>query len=66
MFGLVETAGGGVKMNEKIVYTADDEEPDCGRCDNCDLDSEYFCVNSCGPEHGWYGYQRTEYIDDEN
>ena len=49
-----------MKMNEKVVYTADDEEPDCGRCDNCDLDSEYFCVNSCGPEHGWYGYQRAE------
>lgn len=52
-------------MNEKVVYTADDEEPDCGRCDNCDLDSEYFCANSCGPEHGWYGYERTKYIDDE-
>lgn len=52
-------------MNKKVVYTADDEEPDCGCCDNCDLDSEYFCVNSCGPEHGWYGYERTEYIDDE-
>lgn len=50
-------------MKDKIVYTADDEEPDCGRCDNCDLDGEYFCVKSCGPEHGWYGYQRTEWED---
>lgn len=50
-------------MSDKVVYTADDEEPDCGQCDNCDLDGEYFCVKSCGPEHGWYGYQRTEWED---
>ena len=54
-----------IEMENKRIYTADEEEPDCGRCDNCDLDSEYFCVNSCGPEHGWYGYEGTKYIDDE-
>ena len=41
------------------VFTADDEEPDCGRCDNCD-GSLRNCVKLCGPDHGWYGYQRTE------
>ena len=52
-------------MCEKNVYTADDEEPDCGRCDNCDTDAEDFCAQSCGPEHGWYGYRRTEW-DEQN
>ena len=47
-------------MSERIILTADDEEQKCSRCDNCDLGSEYFCVHSCGPEHGWHGYQRTE------
>lgn len=50
-----------IKMFEKNVYTADDEEPDCGRCDNCDADDEEFCTQSCGPEHVWYGYRRTEW-----
>lgn len=47
-------------MNEQIIFTADDEDPKCCRCDNYDLESDYFCIHSCGPEHGWYGYQRTE------
>lgn len=51
-------------MNEKVIHTADDEEPDCNRCDNCDgriLD----CEKYCGPEHWWNGYRRTEYIYNE-
>lgn len=40
-----------------IVLSADDEEPDCNRCDN--IDCEYLCIKKCGPEHGWYGYKRT-------
>ena len=40
-----------------ITYTADDEMPNCGTCDHaCD---DFECNNSCGPEHGWYGYART-------
>ena len=45
-------------MKDKLVFTADDEEPKCIRCDNRD---DPLCFKYCGPEHGWYGYQRTEY-----
>ena len=46
--------------NNKTIYTADDEEPRCGRCDNvCDGNDE-LCVERCGTEHGWSGYSRTE------
>lgn len=41
-----------------IIYTADDEMPDCIRCDNCVKDFD--CVKYCGAEHGWYGYKRSE------
>lgn len=41
------------------IYTADDEEPRCGRCDNVDGNDE-LCVERCGAEHGWGGYSRTE------
>jgi hypothetical protein len=41
-----------------IVYTTDDEMPDCMGCDRCDdCDGKY-----CGPEYGWTGYKRTEWI----
>lgn len=51
-------------MRERVIYTADEEEPDCGQCDNCD-GSILDCSKFCGPEHGWHGYQKTEYVDDE-
>jgi len=39
-------------------YTVDDEDPNCGRCDHvCD---GFDCCGMCGPEHGWFGYSRTE------
>lgn len=47
-------------MRKRAIYTADDEEPDCGQCDNCDgniLD----CSKFCGLEHD----QRTDYADDK-
>lgn len=44
-----------------IIYDADDEEPKCGRCDNCI--GKFDCSGSCGPDHGWYGYIRTERIE---
>ena len=41
------------------IYTADDEDPRCGRCDNvCDGNDE-LCVERCGAKHGWGGYNRT-------
>ncbi len=38
----------------EIIYTVDDEEPDCNRCDYCDED-DYYCIKRCGAEHGWNG-----------
>lgn len=43
---------------EVIIHTADDEEPECNRCEH--VDDDYFCVKKCGPEHGWNGYARVE------
>ena len=42
----------------KVTYTADDEEPKCGRCDY--FSDGFDCCGTCGAEHGWYGYIRTE------
>lgn len=42
--------------SNSIVYTADDEEPDCGMCDNCDSD----LCNKCGPDYWWHYYERVE------
>lgn len=49
------------KIGNKLIeeYTADDEEPDCGRCDHI-CDSEEWCTEHCGAEHAWIGYRRTE------
>ena len=41
-------------------FDADDEEPDCGRCDHCDT----CCGEECGPEYGWAGYRRKELKED--
>lgn len=41
-----------------IIYNADDEEARCINCDN--YGGDFDCVKLCGPDHGWYGYQRTE------
>ena len=45
----------------RIIYTADDEEPDCGRCDHV-CDSDNLCMDYCGPEHGWARYVRTDLV----
>jgi hypothetical protein len=47
-----------------IIYTADDEMPDCMLCDRCDGDDN--CSKFCGPEYGWAGYKRTERIGSED
>lgn len=39
-------------------FTADDEEPKCGKCDY--FSGGFDCIGKCGAEHGWYGYLRTE------
>lgn len=48
----------------KYKYTADDEYPDCGRCNHIN-DSEDLCVKWCGAEHGWSRYERTEYVKEQ-
>ena len=47
-------------MGRRIIFTADDEMPDCLSCDHCD-----YCDNGkcCGPEYGWARYERTERIE---
>lgn len=57
------TKGKGVDMREEVIYTADDEEPNCNRCDN--IECAYLCIHRCGAEHGWYGYERSELIEIE-
>lgn len=42
---------------DRVVYTADDEEPDCGICTNQDCG---FC-DECGPACAWHYYERVEY-----
>lgn len=51
-------------MNKKIVYTADDEEPNCGRCDHIN-DSDKWCMEYCGGANSWNRYERTEYLEGE-
>ena len=46
----------------RIIYTADDEEPDCARCDHV-CDSDNLCMAYGGPEHGWARYERTELVN---
>lgn len=40
-----------------IIWTADDEAPDCGVCDNQDC---YGLCEYCGAEFGWKYYEREE------
>lgn len=46
-------------INNKFYWllNADDEEPDCGKCDHqdgCEL------CDLCGPKYGWHYFNRTE------
>lgn len=43
-------------LGSSIVWTADDEEPDCMMCDYCQGSS---LCEECGPEHYWHYYERT-------
>lgn len=40
-----------------VIYTADDEEPNCIMCDHGE--GSVLC-KECGPEHGWHYYRREE------
>ncbi len=42
--------------NMRVIYTADDEEPDCMMCDHCQGSS---LCEECGPEHYWHYYERA-------
>ena len=47
-------------IGRHIIYTADDEMPDCMGCNHCDdCDSGKYC----GPEYGWARYERTERVE---
>ena len=44
-------------LDHCVIYTADDEEPNCIMCDRGD--GSDLC-SECGPEHGWHYYRREE------
>ena len=60
-------------MADKVIYTADNEEPDCMKCDHVcgwtwtDRTGKLhdYCSEKCGAEHYWNGYERTESEDEE-
>ena len=52
------------KYGKYTIYTADDESPKCVNCD-------YFCGGfdceaACGARHGWWGYQRMQFNDNDD
>lgn len=46
-----------------ITHTADDEEPDCQKCDH--ITDDFDCSRKCGPKRGWKGYSREEKVEDD-
>ena len=40
------------------INTVSNKFPDCMKCDH--MGGDFDCCGSCGPQHGWYGYIRTE------
>lgn len=45
-----------------VIFTADDEEPRCDRCDN-QIKSCDWCCENCGSEHWWCEYKRSEVLE---
>lgn len=43
-------------LDRCVIYTADDEEPDCGVCDNQDCG----LCDQCGSTGWWHYYEREE------
>lgn len=59
-YNTIKKTQGELKMEytrNTIIWTADDEEPDCGICNNIDCDG---CCENCGAEFGWKYYEREE------
>ena len=52
-------------IGNKIIYTADDEEPDCMICDYCECDPAEYCSN-CGPEGWWQNFKHTEWLSNRS
>lgn len=50
------------ERNRYIIHTADDEAPECGRCDHV-CNGDEWCFENCGPKHGWNHYKSTERIE---
>ena len=48
-----------------IIYTADDEEPNCNMCCHSDGNDD-ICIMKCGPKHGWARYERIESSKENN
>lgn len=48
-------------FREPILYTADDEEPNCLERNFAGTDDEIAC-KFCGPEYWWRNYCRTEIV----
>lgn len=48
-------------FRELILYTADEEEPNCLECNFACTDDANAC-RFCGPEYGWRNYCRTEIV----
>lgn len=46
-----------------ITHTADDEKPDCQKCDH--ITDDFDCSRKCGPKRGWKGYSREEKVEDD-
>lgn len=44
-----------------VIYTVDDEEPECNRCEHCCGEEDY-CIEQCGANHSWNGYERIEHV----
>lgn len=49
------------RLEERWIYTADDEKPNCMNCDHI-CGSQTRC-DKCGPEYWWQYYERTEVKD---
>ena len=44
-------------IRNRVIYMADDEEPNCLVCNNQDCD---VCCENCGPKFGCAYYEREE------
>lgn len=49
-------------IGNSIIYDADDEEPDCGVCDNQDCG----LCDQCGSTGWWHYYEREVSIIDKS